>query len=171
VHPLGIPEGTPGEASELIYPALLEELAIGDPVRDVDREVGKVEGLGGLLRSGLAAPANQQLAEAPTHEAQVVMEAGEAFLRSQREKVFQEPRRLGAGSGEGGVDRSEDRGERIGLVKCEKPASHLPAARANGEQVKELLVLLHRPICCEQVLQSGGIEMPVLHVSLLSELL
>jgi hypothetical protein len=62
LYPESVPEGAPGQASELIYPALFEELAVGDPVRDVDREVGEVKSLGWLLRCGLAAPPDQQLA-------------------------------------------------------------------------------------------------------------
>jgi hypothetical protein len=95
------------------------------------------------------------------------VKASETFLRSQEEKLFQEPRSLGARPGEGGIDEPEDRRECVGLVKLEQPASHLPAARADGEQVKELLVLLRRSVCGEQVLQGGGIEMFVLHAILL----
>jgi hypothetical protein len=52
-------------------------------------------------------------------------------------------------------------------VKLEQPAADLAAAGADGEQVKELLVLPHRPVCGEQVLQGVGIEMVVLHANLL----
>jgi hypothetical protein len=64
LHPESVPEGRPGEAAELIDPALLEEVAFRDPVRHMDGKVCKVEGLGRLLRCGLAAPADEQLAEA-----------------------------------------------------------------------------------------------------------
>jgi len=95
------------------------------------------------------------------------VEAGEACFRIEGKELAQELRRLGAGAGEGGVDGAEDWGEGLGLVKLEQPAADLSAARADGEQVKELLVLLHCPVCGEQVLQGGGIEMLVLHAILL----
>lgn len=132
----------------------------------MDREVGEVEGLGRLLRGGVAASVDQELAEAPAHETRVGMESGEAFLRSEREKLLQQRGCLGAGAGERGVDESEDRREGVGFVKLEQPASHLPAARADREQMEELLVLCRRPVCGEQVFQGGGIEMSVLHAIL-----
>jgi hypothetical protein len=50
-------------------------------------------------------------------------------------------------------------------VQFEQPAAHLPAVRTDGEHVEELLGLLGRAVCGEQVLQGGGIEMLVLHAS------
>jgi len=167
LHPEGVPEGGPGEAAELVDPALLEEAGVRDPIGHMDCEVSEVEGLGRLLRGGLAAPADEQLAETPAHEARVGVETGEAFLRIEREELLQEAGRLRARASEGGVDRTEDRGESVGLVKFEQPAADLSATRTDGEQVEKLLVLLHRPVCGEQVLQSGGIEMLVLHAILL----
>jgi hypothetical protein len=133
----------------------------------VDREVGQVKGLGGLLGSGLAASADEQLAEAPAHEALVGVKTGKALLRIEGEEVLQELGRFGSRAGEGGVDGTEDRGEGVGLVKLEQPAADFATAGADGEQVEELLVLLRRPVRGEQVLQGGGIEMLVLHAILL----
>jgi hypothetical protein len=109
VHPAGVPQSGPGEAPKLVDPALLEQAAFRDPVCHMDCQVSEVHGLGRLLRCGLAAPADQQLAEAPAHETRIGVEPGEAFLRSQGEKLLQEPGRLGARPGEGGIDRAEDR--------------------------------------------------------------
>jgi hypothetical protein len=162
-----VPERGPGEAAELVDPALLEEVAVRNPVGYVDRKIGEVNSLGWLLRSRLAALADQQLAEAPTREAPVAVDAIEAFLHVECEKLLQEPGRFGTGSGESGVDEPEDRGECVGLVQLEQPASGLPAAGTDGEQVEELRVLLRRPVCGEQVLQVGGIEVLVLHATLL----
>jgi hypothetical protein len=133
----------------------------------MDREVGQVEGLGRLLWCGVAAPADQELAKAPAHETRVGMESDEAFLRSEREKLRQQRGCLGTEAGERGVDESEDRREGVGSMKLEQPTSHLSAARANREQVEELLVLCRRPIRGQQVLQGGGNEMSVLHTVLL----
>jgi hypothetical protein len=137
----------------------------------MNREVGQVDGLGGVLRCGLAAPADEQLAEAPAHEARVGVKAGEAFLRSEGEKLLKEPGGLGTGSGEGGVDRTESGREGVGLVKLEQPAADLAAARADGEQVEEMLILFRGAIRGEQALQGGGIEVLVLHAIPPSKLL
>ena len=94
------------------------------------------------------------------------MEAGEAFLRIEGEEFLQQAEGLGTRASQGGVDRAEDRRELFGLVKLEQPAADLSAAGANGEQVKELLVLVRCPVCGEQVPQGGGIEMSVLHAIL-----
>ena len=126
-----------------------------------------MDGLGRLLRCGLAASSDQQLAEAPAHEAPVGVEAGEAFLRSEGKELLQEPGCFCAGAGEGGVDGPEDRREGVRLVKLEEPASDLSTAGADGEQMEELLVLFHRPVHGEQALQGGGIEVSVLHAILL----
>lgn len=91
----------------------------------------------------------------PTDEALVGVKACEAFLRVEGKDFFQEPGRLGAGAGEGGVDRAKNRREGVGLVKL---TADLPAPRADGEQMDELLVLLRRSVHGEQVLQGGGIE-------------
>ena len=76
----GVQQAT-GTSSALlrVHPAFLEEVALGDPVRHVDGQIGEMNGLGWLLRCGLATPADHQLAEAPTREAFVGLEAGEAF--------------------------------------------------------------------------------------------
>jgi hypothetical protein len=87
VHPAGVPQRGPGEAPELVDPALLEEAAVRDSVRHVDRQVGEVDGLSRLLRCGLAAPADQQLAEAPAHETRIIVQPGEAFLPIRREAL------------------------------------------------------------------------------------
>ena len=60
---------------------------------------------------------------------------------------------------------------RVGLVKLEEPASHLAAAGADGEQMEELLVLPGGAVQGQQVLQGVGVEVPVLHSILLTELL
>jgi hypothetical protein len=95
------------------------------------------------------------------------MESVEALFRIQGEKLFQEPRSLGTGPGERGIDRSKDGRESLGPVEIEEPASYLPATWADGEQMKELLVLLHGSIHGEPALQGGGIEVLVLHGFLL----
>jgi hypothetical protein len=133
----------------------------------VDGKVCEVEGLGRLLWRGLAAPPDQELAEAPAHEALVSMKAGEALLRIEGEELLQEPGRLGTRPSEGGVDGAKDRGEGVGLVKLEKPTADLSTAGADSEQMKEMFVLLRRSIHGEQALQGGGIEMLVLHAILL----
>ena len=61
----------------------------------MDREVGEVDGFCRLLRRSLAAPADQQLAEAPAHEVRVGMEAGQTFLRIERREHLQELGGLG----------------------------------------------------------------------------
>jgi hypothetical protein len=165
LHPESVPEGGPGEAAELIDPELLEQAAFRDPVRQMDGEIGEMEGLGRLLRRGLAAPADEQLAEAPAHEALVGMETRESLLRIEGQELLQKPGRLGAGAGKGRVNWAEESGKGVGLVKLKQPAADLSAKRADGEQVEELLVLLRRPVHGEQVLQGGGIEMFVLHAA------
>jgi hypothetical protein len=77
------------------------------------------------------------------------MKAGQAFLRIEGEEFLQQLGRFGAGPGEGGVDRTEDRRQGFGLVQLEQPAADVSAAVADGEQMEELLVLLHRSICGE----------------------
>jgi hypothetical protein len=171
VHPACISQSGPGEAPKLVDPAFLEEATFGNPVRHMNGQVGEVDGLGRLLRRGLAALADQQLAQAPAHETRIGMQPGEAFLRSQGEKLLQEPGRFGARPCEGGVDESENRVKDVGLMKLEQPASNLSTTGANGEQVEELLVLLRRPVCGQLALQGGGIEMSVLHAILLQGLL
>src|SRR5688572_16913391 len=81
LDPEGVSKSSPGKASELIDPMFLEEVSIRNPVRHVYGEVGEVPGLGGLLRRGLAAPTDQQLAEPPAQEAAIGIKAGKAFLR------------------------------------------------------------------------------------------
>ena len=76
----------------------------------MDGKVREVEGLGGLPRRGLAAPADKQLAEAPADEALVGVETGEALLRIEGQELLPEVGRLRARASEGGVDRTEDRG-------------------------------------------------------------
>jgi hypothetical protein len=98
------------------------------------------------------------------------MESIEALFRIQGEKLFQEPRSLGTGPGERGIDQSEDRRESLGPMEIEEPASYLPATGADGEQMKELLVLLHGSIHGKPALQGGGIEVLVLHGILLASL-
>jgi hypothetical protein len=61
--------------------------------------------------------------------------------------------------------------EGLGLVKLEQPAADRSAMGTDGQKMEELLVLLRRPICGEQALQSGGIEVLVLHTILLSKFL
>jgi hypothetical protein len=124
-----------------------------------------------VLRCGLAAPADEQLAEAPAHEARFDVKAGETLLWVEREELRQELRRLGAGAGESGVDRAEERGEGVGLVKLEQPAADLAAARADGEQVEEVFILFRGAIRGEQALQGGCIEVLVLHAIPPSKLL
>lgn len=166
LHAEGVPKRGPGEAAELVDPVLLEEVAIRNPVRYMNGQIGEVDGVGWLLGCGLA-PAGQQLAETPACEAPVGMNAGEAFLHVKCEEIVQEARRLGSGPGEGSVDEPEDRRKAVRLVKLEQPASYLPASGADGEQVEELFVLLRRPVGGEQILQGSGIEMLVLHSILL----
>jgi hypothetical protein len=137
----------------------------------MNREVGEVAGLGRVLRRGLAAPADEQLAEAPAHEARVGVKAREAVLRIEGEELLKEPGGFGMGPGEGGVDRTEGGREGIGLVKLEQPAADLAAARADGEQVEEMLILFRGAIRGEQALQGGGIEVLVLHAILLQSFL
>jgi len=48
--------------------------------------------------------------ESASHEALFGVESGEAFFRIEREKLLQEPGRLGTRAGEGGVDWTEDDG-------------------------------------------------------------
>jgi hypothetical protein len=98
------------------------------------------------------------------------MESIEALFRIQGEKLFQKPRSLGTGPGECGIDQSKDRREGMGPVEIKEPASDLPAAGADGEQMKELLVLLHGSIHGKPALQGGGIEVLVLHGILLASL-
>ena len=86
------------------------------------------------------------------------MEEGQAVLRIERGELRQKSGRLGAGPGEGGIDRPEDWREGAGLMKLKQPAAHLLALGADGQQMKELLILPHRPVQGEQMLQSGGIE-------------
>jgi hypothetical protein len=167
LHLAGVAETGPGETSELVDPPLFEGVVTWDLVRDMDSKVSQVNGFGGLLRGGLRAPADEQLAKAPAHEAPVGMEAGEALPRIEGKELLQESGRLGTRPGEGGVDRAKDRWEGIGLMKLEQPAPDLSATSADSEQVKEMLVLLRRTIHGEQVLQSGSIEMVVLHAILL----
>jgi hypothetical protein len=95
------------------------------------------------------------------------MEASEAFLRIEGKELFEEPGRFGAGPGESGVDRTEDRGKGVGLVKLEQPPADFTTTGADGEQVEELCVLFRRPVHGEQALQGGGIEVIVLHAILL----
>lgn len=47
----------------------------------MNREVGEVDCRGRLLRRGLTASADQQLAEAPAHETLVGVEAGESLVQ------------------------------------------------------------------------------------------
>jgi hypothetical protein len=101
----------------------------------------------------------------------VRVESGEAFFGIEQEKLFQELRGFGAGPGENSVEESEDRREGVGLVQLEEPSAHLAAVGADGEQVEELLVLLRGSVRGQQVLQGGGVEVPVLHSILLAELL
>jgi hypothetical protein len=133
----------------------------------MDGKVCEVEGLGRLLWRGLAAPPDQELAEAPAHEARVGMKVGEAFLRSEGEKLLQERGRLDTRPSEGGVEGAEDSREGLGLVKLEQPTADLSTAGADSEQVEEMFVLLRRSIHGEQALQGSGIEMLVLHAILL----
>jgi len=133
----------------------------------MDRQVGEVEGFGGLLGGGLAARAGEELAKTPAHEACVVVETDETFFGIEREELRQELRRLGTGPGEGGIDGAEKGGKGLGLVKLEQPAADLSALWTDGEQVEELLVLLRGAVRGEQALQGGGIEMFVLHAILL----
>lgn len=67
----------------------------------MDGEVGEVYGLGSLFGCGLAAPADQELAEAPAHEAVIGVKAGEgeAFLRIEGEELREKLGRLGARPG------------------------------------------------------------------------
>jgi hypothetical protein len=90
----------------------------------------------------------------------------EAFLRIKRKKLLQEPKRLTTGSGEGGVDRPKDKRKGTGLMKLEQPAADLPTPGTDGEQMKEMLVLLRGSIHGEPAVQGGGIEMLVLHAIL-----
>ena len=53
-------------------------------------------------------------------------------------------------------------------MKLKNPPADLSARRADGQKMKKLLILVGRPVCGEQALQGGGIEMSVLHADLLS---
>jgi hypothetical protein len=99
------------------------------------------------------------------------LKSGEAVLGIERRELFQKLGGLGAGPGEGGVDQTELWREGLGLVKLEQPAADRSAMGTDGQEMEELLVLLRRPICGEQALQSGGIEVLVLHAILLSKFL
>ena len=52
-------------------------------------------------------------------------------------------------------------------MQLEEPAADLSAPGTDGQQVKEVLILLGRPIHGEQTLQRGGIQVLVLHAILL----
>jgi hypothetical protein len=70
------------------------------------------------------------------------VKAGQAGRRIEVHELFQKPGRLGAGAGQGSVDRTEYRGEVLGLVKLEQPASHFSAGCAHGQQMKQVLIQL-----------------------------
>jgi hypothetical protein len=137
----------------------------------MDRQVGEVDRFGGLLRCRPAAPPDQQLTEAPAYEACVGVESIEALVRIEGEQLIQESGGFGAGPGQDGVEEPEDRREGVGLMQLEEPAAHLAAAGADGEQVEKLLILLRGSVRGQQVLQGGGVEVPVLHSILLAGLL
>jgi hypothetical protein len=124
-----------------------------------------------ILRCGLATLTDQQLTESPAHEPLVGVKSIEAFFGVQGQQLLQDLGSLSAGPGEDGVQESEDRGKGVGLVKRQQPAPHLAAAGADGQQMEELLVLPGSPVDRQQMLQGGGIKMPVLHAILLVELL
>jgi hypothetical protein len=130
LHPLGVAEPGPGEALELVDPLLLERLTCWEQVGDMDGQVGEVEGFGGLLWRGLAALADQQLAQAPAHIPPADLEAGKAVLGIKRRELFQELRSLSAGPGEGGFDGTKNEGKGLSLVKLEQPASGCSARGA-----------------------------------------
>lgn len=132
----------------------------------MDGQVSEVEGLGRVVRRGLSAFADKELAEAPAYEAGVRVEAGEAVLGIESGELAQELGRFGAGAGEDGVDEAEDGREGVSLVQLEEPAAGLPADGTHCHEIEELLVLLNRAIDGEQALQGGGIEMLVLHAFL-----
>ena len=166
LHPVGITKSGPGEAAELVEPLFLEGLLLLKHVRHMDCEVGEVDGFECLLRGGPAALADQELAQSPAHEPRVRPEVGKAGLWTKKDELFQKPGSLSAGPGEGGVDQAEHGREGLGLMQLEQPAACLSANRAGSQQVEELLILLRRSVDGEQALQSGSIEMLVIHAFL-----
>jgi hypothetical protein len=134
----------------------------------VNREISEVNGFGQPLRRDLATPADQQLAKTPAPKAAAGVEEGEPVFGRQRQDLFQKAWSFGAGSGKERVDGSKDGREGLVPVQIQKPASDFPATGANGEQMKELLVLLHGSIHGKPALQGAGIEVFVLHGNLLS---
>jgi hypothetical protein len=160
---MGVGESGPREGLKLVDPFLLEGLALGDQISYVDRKVGKMESFGGLCRCGLAAFANEKLAESPARETGFGVEMGDAALGNGGEERLQELRRLGAGTGEDGVDEAEDRRESVGLAQLEEPAAGHPANGASLQGMEEVLVLLDGAVDGEQAFEGGGIEMLVLH--------
>jgi hypothetical protein len=166
LHAVGIGKSGPGEGSELKEPLLLIRLSFGDQIRDMDSQLGEMDGVGGVRTRCLAALADEELAEPPAHETGLGVEGGEASLRNEGDELSQELGRLGAGSGENGVDESEDRREGMGLVQLEEPAAGLTTDRTGRQGMKEMLVLLDGAVDGEQTFQGGGIEMLVLHAFL-----
>ena len=65
MHLVGVAEGSPGEAAELIDPLLLEGLTLWNHLRPMDRQVGEVDGFGRAFRRGPAALVHQELAQPP----------------------------------------------------------------------------------------------------------
>jgi hypothetical protein len=114
----------------------------------------------------LAALADEELAESPARETGIGAETGEAAPGNGSDERLQEQGRFGAGTGEDGVDKPEDRREGVGLAQLEEPAAGLAADGAGRQRMEEVLVLLGRAVDGEQTFQGGGIEVLVLHAFL-----
>jgi len=78
----------------------------------------------------MAALADEELAEPPTRETGIGVETGEAALGNGGDERLQELGRLGAGTGENGVDEAKDRREGTGLCSSR---SQPPASRQTGQ--------------------------------------
>jgi hypothetical protein len=107
--------------------------AFRDPVREMDRQVGEMEGFGWAAEAPSRGSFGPAARRDPSSQNADRRECGKALLRSKREKLLQKSGSLGAGPGEDGVDEAKDGGEGAGLTKLEQPASDLSAARADGE--------------------------------------
>lgn len=76
----------------------------------MDGEVGEMDSFSGVCRRGLAALANEELAEPPARETRLGLETGEAALGNGSDERLQEPGRFGARTGKDGVDEPKTGG-------------------------------------------------------------